>query len=992
MLEESVEGDDGCCSDDGGSNTPEEPPTIPPGSNFDLEAITVEYGHGVLDSSFESTGYVSSDDDGSQGDASEKSSAKAPPESAVASNPISGTAEEDPQQKPVEAEHVETVDMTERAPSPESEHDPDFDGSPIHPRRPLRKESVFMSWLHHGSHIFHISGKAGSGKSTLMKFLYKDARTKLALMEWAGRKKLVTAHFYFWRSAQDELQMSLDGLYRSILFEVLCQCPDLIAEVFPQQWDAMAHHGTTQPGDHMAASAVKRAFELLAAKASNPTHRFCLFIDGLDEYHGDSAAHWELARHLQAWTRQADIKMAISARPHTEFLVTFAGAPNTVIYLHTLTRDDIYRFSLEMFAKDANAATISADACEGLARRIVDKAEGVFLWAWLTVRLLLDSLGRRDKLDVLMRRLDGVPEGLDDLYQRLLATVLGSDRRRSDLMLLLAVTNPFPSPLNAVAYSWLDDLDADPGFPMSTALPSLSTTAALTDALDYVRRQLHSLTKGLLEVCPVHSSDGPAAGAFFAHGIQFFHRTAMDYLAAPAQLATLRTRHHAHLDVDDAFARLRLAEYTSGIRPRPHLILPSDLPHQFLVETLHCLAHDLAVPVAEGFRAVVMHDDVHVDLDASVPLSRARLGYSVPSLCATHGNTDGASVHDSLARASWPHFAAAYAQTRYVLHLVARQPQLLLTSSSGDGNGDGDGGVNGEGADLSLLLSAITGGDAQLVRELLGRGASAAHACVSMRDRTHRRGRLPVWVLAVANCVWRLIEVFAVEQQEGHRYSRAEADALSGPAGLKAVRALGDWLAIGDGNGLVLSVYEASPRAAEADGRGAEHKRELQHGVIDGQLQLRAGSVRGRIDNWGATSDGDEAAVLRYTKQTEGDEESGDDDDGSETSQSESGSERSFFATDGLVFRRYSCTASRFLSLCEQRDWNLNGERHNTQPPLESDPSDDGQSDDIAHSWLFSPRSREKRRRPPVQLDERVHASLSWEGSELGLPFTYRVY
>ncbi|KAK0707042.1 hypothetical protein B0T26DRAFT_728925 [Lasiosphaeria miniovina] len=284
----------------------------------------------------------------------------------------------------------------------------------------------------------------------------------------------------------------------------------------------------------------------------------------------------------------------------------------------------------------------------------------------------------------------------------------------------------------------------------------------------------------------------------------------------------------------------------------------------------------------------------------------------------------------------------------------------------------------------------MTGGDAQLVRELLGRGASAAYACVSMRDRTHRRGRLPVWVLAVANCVWQLIEVFAAEQKEAYRYSQAKADAPPGPAGSKAVRALGDWLAIGDGNGLVLGVYEASPRAAEAGGRDTEHKRKLQHGVIDGQLQLRAGSAGGRIDNWGATSDGDEAAVWRYTNQTEGDEESGDDDDDSEIWQSESGSERSFFAIDGLVFRRYSCTASRFLSLCEQRDWNLDGERHNTQPPPEPDPPEDGQSDDITHSWLFSPR--ENRHRPPVQLDERLHVSLSWEGSELGLPFTYRVY
>jgi hypothetical protein len=44
----------------------------------------------------------------------------------------------------------------------------------------------FLHWLLAGNGIFHISGKLGSGKSTLMKFLCDHRRTTTELQKWAG--------------------------------------------------------------------------------------------------------------------------------------------------------------------------------------------------------------------------------------------------------------------------------------------------------------------------------------------------------------------------------------------------------------------------------------------------------------------------------------------------------------------------------------------------------------------------------------------------------------------------------------------------------------------------------------------------------------------------------------------------------------------------------------------------------------------------------------
>jgi len=56
-------------------------------------------------------------------------------------------------------------------------------------------KKLFTNWLASGSGIFHISGKLGAGKSTLMKFLCEHNRTEKLLREWAGKKLTALIHW-----------------------------------------------------------------------------------------------------------------------------------------------------------------------------------------------------------------------------------------------------------------------------------------------------------------------------------------------------------------------------------------------------------------------------------------------------------------------------------------------------------------------------------------------------------------------------------------------------------------------------------------------------------------------------------------------------------------------------------------------------------------------------------------------------------------------------
>jgi len=96
----------------------------------------------------------------------------------------------------------------------------------------------FPDWLRSGSGIFHIVGKPGSGKSTLMKHLCDHSKTMDLLEEWAlaGGKELIFSQFFFWRITPVAEQKTLKGLIRGLLHSVLRQVPQLSKTLFPKQW------------------------------------------------------------------------------------------------------------------------------------------------------------------------------------------------------------------------------------------------------------------------------------------------------------------------------------------------------------------------------------------------------------------------------------------------------------------------------------------------------------------------------------------------------------------------------------------------------------------------------------------------------------------------------------------------------------------------------------------------------------------------------------
>jgi hypothetical protein len=226
----------------------------------------------------------------------------------------------------------------------------------------------FRSWLELGNGMFWISGKAGSGKSTLMKFISDHPSTHSMLETWASPLQSRCLDFYFWYTGS-QLQKSQEGLLRSILHDVFSKFPDLLPKVVPRRWDhSDSFHKNPDTWSRVELSLALQSITALGSLS----YKFCLFLDGLDEYSGN---HKDLIADLRVLCDNACVKICVSSRPWNVFVSAFASL-DTVLHLEELTANDIFQY--------AAGHLVRADSCQqqpeldDLVFEIVYKSQGVF--------------------------------------------------------------------------------------------------------------------------------------------------------------------------------------------------------------------------------------------------------------------------------------------------------------------------------------------------------------------------------------------------------------------------------------------------------------------------------------------------------------------------------------------------------------------------------------------------------------------------------------
>ncbi|KAL6718673.1 hypothetical protein ACLMJK_002907 [Lecanora helva] len=272
----------------------------------------------------------------------------------------------------------------------------------------------FVHWIDHGNDVYWLSGKPGSRKSTLMKYIRGEAperfRAEQHPIAWSSGSRVITAAFFFW-SLGTALQKSICGFLRSLLYQIADQEPaaffgSLDVRDYPTSPANLQLHTWTE----------KRLLEVLQAflLKKPPQIRVFSCMDGVDEFDGDEDAMISTIRLLSA---DACLKVCVSSRPEQLFRRWFAGSSQ--LRLQDLNRPDIEKTAIEKLQPILEKHFPPESKATCLIHKLVDKSEGVFLWLKLIINIMEQAIYNGDSLDELSDCLDVVPNTMNGLYQHL---------------------------------------------------------------------------------------------------------------------------------------------------------------------------------------------------------------------------------------------------------------------------------------------------------------------------------------------------------------------------------------------------------------------------------------------------------------------------------------------------------------------------------------------------------------------------------------------
>ncbi|KAK2593104.1 hypothetical protein QQS21_009194 [Conoideocrella luteorostrata] len=279
----------------------------------------------------------------------------------------------------------------------------------------LIQTSEYLDWrnldkLNEHFGFLWIKGKPGAGKSTLMKF---------ALTKSLKEKKDSIIISFFFNARGSDLEKSTIGLYRSILFQLLSQLPEL-QDVFDTLGLATRDCECIQ----WSVESLKGLFEK-AVQGLGRSSLMC-FIDALDECDEDQirdmVSYLEL---LSKTTTTTGIKFRVcfSSRHYPHISIT--KGLNLILEGHEGHCQDIVNYV------DAELKIGHSQLAKQIREELREKASGVFMWVVLVVGILnkTHDKGRMYKLRKILQDIPG------DLHQ-LFRDILTRDCHNRDELLL----------------------------------------------------------------------------------------------------------------------------------------------------------------------------------------------------------------------------------------------------------------------------------------------------------------------------------------------------------------------------------------------------------------------------------------------------------------------------------------------------------------------------------------------------------------------------
>ncbi|KAK4111839.1 ankyrin, partial [Canariomyces notabilis] len=386
-----------------------------------------------------------------------------------------------------------------------------------------------------------IKGNPGTGKSTLMKMLFEEARKSSV----GDPSEIVLSFFFLARGTLKE--RSTSGLYRSLLHKLFKTSEDLWAGLDLMTADAA--RGILVNGWHE--EALQQTFEHVIRNLG--TRSLTIFVDALDECEDDQAK--ELVDFFEALcdlAQEENIHLLIcfSSRhyPHIEIRKGISV---------TLEDEAGHEEDLKYYVK-SKLRLRRSKAAESLQSEILEQSAGTFLWVVLVIDILNSEYpGKR--IDKMRERLKEIPQKLADLFE-LIITRDGENPVLLQLCLqwILFATRPLkPQELYFAVHFGLDkgfsgfwdpqdvDLDEIKTFVRHSSKGLAEVTRNKAAEVQFIHESVRDFLRGRYDAQWFES----ASGSFEGHG----HRVLRDCCLAQLldisedQVVALRTTYREHI-------------------------------------------------------------------------------------------------------------------------------------------------------------------------------------------------------------------------------------------------------------------------------------------------------------------------------------------------------------------------------------------------------------------------------------------------------------